>query len=131
MVKKELIEDILYKLGLDDFDFELERNDQGGDFLEVLCLGLGFGMLKSRVLETKPFKEHIVDVGPDAIVLVYKDTFDGFGVEYNVKFVQTDLGVRILVGTKRIDYFNFDGEHKVFVTFEMMREYIESFDREE
>jgi hypothetical protein len=90
---------------------------------------LNFKLVKKIVLETKSYNQCIDDIGPDMIKLIMKDSVDGTNYFYNMKFVSGGaFGTTIIIGTKRIDYYNQDGDYKPFITFEMMSNYIKSFE---
>jgi hypothetical protein len=132
MLTTRVVNEILYKLDMSDSDFDLETNDVSGDFLEVRFPETKFSKFKVQSVTLKPFKESILDIGHDFIVFVYKFLYKGYTVLCNCKILSIDKGsTKLFLNTKRIDYVSPDGNLMSFVTFEMFKEYLGSFEIEE
>jgi hypothetical protein len=129
MLNKNFVNELLFKLGLNDFEYTVKRQDNSGDFIEVFSPELNFALVKNLVLSTKSLYETIDDIGPTIIILTMKDDFNGTNFYYNVKFSSgIAFGTTIMLGTKRIDYYTSEGLFRPFITFEMMSSYVKSFD---
>lgn len=129
MLSTSLINDLLYKVNLLDYDFTLESKDETGDFLRVNFANLEYLKLKSGILANKHLSTAVTDIGPTLMTLTIKGNYKGFNMYYKVKIESTgDVGVKISLGTKRIDYVTSEGDIKHFISFYMMDEYKKMFE---
>jgi len=129
MLSSKLINDFMVNLGLEEYNLSVERSDDSGDFIQMYCPELDFVLTKNSILNTKLLSENITDIGPDAVFMVLKSkTDDGFTFFYDAKVVSGSVsGVRISIATKRIEYYDNDGKYKPFISFEMMKAYLNVF----
>jgi hypothetical protein len=129
MLSTNTINDSLVKMGLNEFEYSVTQQDNTGDFLEVFSPELNFSLVKKIILETKSFYTCVDDIGPDYVKLIMKDYIDGIVFYYHLRFVSGGaFGTKIAIGTKRIDYYNDNGDYLPFITFEMMSQYISAYE---
>jgi phosphosulfolactate synthase (CoM biosynthesis protein A) len=122
MVNFKLVSDILIRLELQDFNFQIEKTDDFGDFVQTFCPELDFTIIKTKLITTKIFSEGIKDIGPDTVMLTLKGVEGGYNYFYDVKVYSGGAyGTRIQIGTKKIDYYTNDSEYIPCISFEMLK----------
>lgn len=129
MINRNTIDELFVKMGLNEYDYTVNKQDDSGDFIDIFSPELSFQLVKKIILENKFFNTTITDIGPNAVIMTLKDIVNGTNFFYTIKFISDiSMGTYVKAGIKRIDYYNKEGNYKPFVSFEMMNSYIKTFE---
>jgi hypothetical protein len=124
MLSSTLLDNILHKVELDDFDY-VDVAEPDIDLVQVKAVDLDFDFAKGMFLERKRFRDYLRESGAESLLFEISDRYDGHPFVYYLKVERDGTGVVFSLITKIIRYTTDDGKLIPFSSFDMLAKYLE------
>lgn len=119
------LENLMTRIGVDEFDSTNKTVDPSGDFLEVIDPATNFGKVRRKILENVVVSKYIANQGINFVELYYPLWVDGFKAEVAIYFTigPAKSGLKVKMVTKSL-IAQVNGTTKRFLGFEAYNNYV-------